>query len=59
LEYEGEKDKLLTISVKERMRRLKVGDTVIVYLSKKTPVYTRDGGYWINSYYAIEIRKGA
>ena len=59
LEYEGEKDKLLTIYVKERIRRLKVGDTVIVYLSEKNPVYTRDREYWINSYYAIEVRKGA
>lgn len=59
LEYDGEKTQQLTISVKERIRRLEVGDTVIVYLSEKTPVYIRDGEYWINSYYAIEVRKGA
>ena len=59
LEYEGDKTKQLTITVKERMKRVKIGDTVTVYLSDKTPVYTCDGEYWINSYYAIEIRKGA
>lgn len=58
LEYEEEKPRQLTISVKERMKRLKIGDTVTVYLSEKTPVYTRDGEYWINSYYAIEINRG-
>ena len=29
----------LTISVRHRIKKLKVGDTVIVYLSVKTPVY--------------------
>lgn len=59
LEYEDETPKQLTISIRERMKRLAVGDTVIVYLSEKTPVYNRDGGYLIYGYYAIEIRKGA
>lgn len=59
LEYEDETPKQLTIPIRERMKRLAVGDTVIVYLSKKAPVYNRDGGYLIYSYYAIEIRKGA
>lgn len=59
LQYEDETPKMLTVSIRERMKRLAVGDTVIVYLSEKTPVYNRDGGYLIYGYYAIEIRKGA
>ena len=52
-------NKQLTISVRRQLKRLQVGDNVIVYLSEKAPVYTRDGEYWMNSYYAIEIRKEA
>lgn len=54
LQYEDETPKLLSISIRERMKRLSIGDTVIVYLSEKTPVYNRDGGYLIYGYYAIE-----
>lgn len=50
-------NKQLTISVRRQLKRLKVGDTVIVYLPEKAHVYTRDGEYWMNSYYAFEIRK--
>lgn len=58
LEYE-EEPRLLTVSIRERMKRLSVGDTVTIYLSEKTPVYSRDGAYLIYGYYAVEIRKGA
>ena len=54
-----DENKHLTISVRRQLKRLQVGDNVIVYLSEKAPVYTRDGEYWMNSYYAIEIRKEA
>lgn len=59
LEYEEEKPRLLTVSIRERMKRLSVGDTVTIYLSEKTPVCSRDGSYLIYGYYAVEIRKGA
>ena len=59
LEYEEEVPRLLTVSIRERMKRLSVGDTVIIYLSEKTPVYNRNGAYLISGYYAVEIRKGA
>lgn len=59
LEYEEEEPRLLTVSIRERMKRLSVGDTVIIYLSEKTPVYSRDGAYLLYGYYAVEIRKGA
>jgi len=46
------------IPVRQRMKRLAVGDTVIVYLSEKAPVYEQDGGYMICSYDALEMEKG-
>jgi len=48
----------LTISVRHRIKKLKIGDTVIVYLSDKTPVYPTANGYDAFSYYAMEIRNG-
>ena len=48
----------LTISVMHRIKKLKIGDTVIVYLSVKTPVYPTANGYDAFSYYAMEIRNG-
>ena len=57
LEYEEEKTKFLTVSIRQILKRLAVGDTVIVYIPEKTTVYSRDGGYLIYGYYAIEIKK--
>ncbi len=48
----------LRIPVRERMKRLSIGDTVIVYLSETTPVYEQDGEYMVCSYYALEAEKG-
>ena len=48
----------LTISVRHRIKKLKVGDTVIVYLSVKTPVYPTANGYDTFTYYALEFRIG-
>ena len=48
----------LTISVRHRIKKLKVGDTVIVYLSVKTPVYQTANGYDTFNYYAMDIRNG-
>lgn len=48
----------LRITIKHRIKRVAVGDTIIVYLSDKTPVYEQNDGYMICSYYAIEIKKG-
>lgn len=45
--------------VRHRIRNLNKGDTIMVYLSEKTPVYEQDDGYMICSYYALEIRKEA
>lgn len=46
------------ILVRQRMKKLVVGDTVIVYLSEKAPVYEQDGGYMICSYDTMETEKG-
>ena len=48
----------LKISVRHKIKKLKLGDTVIVYLSVKTPVYPQDSGYVVFNYYAMEVRKG-
>ena len=48
----------LKISVRHRIKRLKLGDTVIVYLSVKAPVYPQDDGYVVLNYYAMEVRNG-
>lgn len=48
----------IKIPIRQRMKRLSVGDTVIVYVSDKTPVYEYENGYMICSYYALETKKG-
>ena len=48
----------LTISVRHKIKKLKLGDTVIVYLSVKAPVYSQDDGYVVLNYYAMEVRNG-
>lgn len=50
---------ILKLPVRQRIRNLDKGDTIIVFLSEKTPVYEQDNGYMICSYYALEIRKEA
>ena len=52
-----EKNKL-RIMIRHRIKRLAVGDTVVVYLAKSTQVYDQDGGYLIGNYYALDIGKG-
>lgn len=47
----------LKLLVRRRIRNLSIGDTIIVYLSEKAPVYEQDNGYMICSYYVLEIRK--
>lgn len=49
---------MLHIPVKRKARGITQGDTVVLYLSDKTPVYEKDGGYMICSYYALETKKG-
>lgn len=46
----------LKISVRHKIKKLKLGDTVIVYLSVKAPVYPQDDGYIVFNYYAMEVR---
>lgn len=48
----------LTVSIKHRIKKLKTGDTVIVYLSEKTQVYPQDNGFAVFDYLALEVRNG-
>lgn len=48
----------LKIMIRHRIKRIAVGDTVVVYLAESTQVYDRDDGYLIGSYYALDIGKG-
>nr|WP_300563499.1 hypothetical protein [uncultured Acetatifactor sp.] len=48
---------MIEMPVRHRIRNLNKGDTVIVYLSEKTPVYEQENGYMVCSYYALEIGK--
>lgn len=45
------------IPVRYRISKLSEGDTIVVYVAEKTPVYERDGEYIIGNYYAMEIRR--
>lgn len=45
------------IPIRQRMKVLSIGDTVIIYLSDKTPVYEHEGSYMICSYYALGTKK--
>lgn len=40
----------IKMPVRHRIRNLNKGDTVIVYLSEKTPVYEQENGYMVCSY---------
>ena len=48
----------VTKMVSRKIKKLKIGDTVIVYLSVKAPVYPQDDGYVVFNYYAMEVRNG-
>ena len=55
--YIGTELYTIKMPVRHRIRNLDKGDTVIVYLSEKTPVYEQENGYMVCSYYALEIGK--
>lgn len=48
---------VIKIPVRQRMRKLVVGDAIIIYLSDKEPVYEQDDGYLVCGYFALERRK--
>lgn len=45
------------IPVRYRISRLSEGDTIVIYVAERTPVYERGGEYIIGNYYAMEIRR--
>ena len=48
---------IVKLPVRQRMKNLAVGDTIIIYLSDREPVYEQDNGYLVCSYFALERRK--
>lgn len=50
---------ILHLPIHKRIQRVQNGDTVIIYLNTKTPVYEYDGKYSAYSYYALEFKKPA
>lgn len=47
----------LKIILQRKIKEVAIGDTVVVYLSDKSPVYEQDGRYVISSYYTLKIKK--
>lgn len=45
------------IPVRYRISRLSEGDTIVIYVAERTPVYERDGEYIIGNYYAMAIHR--
>lgn len=55
--YMASEEKLLKIPVRQRIKNLRTGDTVTVYMSNKTPIYESGNLFTICSYHALDIRK--
>lgn len=45
----------LKIILQRKIKEVAIGDTVVVYLSDKSPVYEQNGRYIVSSYYAMKI----
>ena len=54
--YMTSEKKTLRIPIWQRIRHLRTGDTVIIYLSEKAPIYECDSIFTICSYYALHIQ---
>lgn len=47
----------LKVLVQRKIKDVAIGDTVVVYLSDKSPVYEQDGRYIVSNYYSLKINK--
>lgn len=47
----------VTVPIRFRLKAPSVNDEITVYLSEKTPVYEKDGGYSVYSFYALEVKR--
>ena len=45
------------IHVKQRIKGVSIGDTIVLYISDHTPVYENSGVHVVYSYYAIGVKK--
>jgi len=52
-------EKNLTLPIRHRLKSPSVGDEITAYLPENAPVYEKDGGYCIYSFYAVKIRRKA
>ena len=50
---------LVKVQLHQRRCSIQEGDSVIVYVSDRTPVYVKDGCDYICSYFALEVSDGS
>ena len=50
-------NRILTLPVRHRLKAPSVGDEISIYLPENAPVYEKDGGYHVYSFYALEINR--
>lgn len=55
--YIAADEKLLKIPIRQSIKKLRMGDTVTVYMSEKAPIYEDGNVFAICSYHALDIRK--
>lgn len=50
-------DKKLKLNAHYSIKNISVGDTLTVYISKKTPLYNQNGAYVTNEFYGVSVDK--
>lgn len=50
-------EKLLKLPVYYSLKNVSIGDNIIVYMSKQTQLYYKDGNYIAGDFYAISVEK--
>ncbi len=46
------------ISVHHRIGKVQTGDSLVVYLSARTPLYEQNGKYYVGGYYSVGVNEG-
>lgn len=55
--YMAVEENRVKIPIRRRMKQLRTGDTVTVYLSPKAPIYEKDSVLLVCDYHAIDIQR--
>lgn len=50
-------NKLLKIPMHYRLKNVSIGDSITVYMSKKTQLYYKNGSYITGDFYAVSVEK--